>query len=393
MSIWARRYAAWGLFFLTISALVVSWLAVIQLRDIAHTEARARARLVAEAIADQVQLAINVGIPVDQLVGVDELFLARMQSFRGMLRAALIDPDDQVLHEQSAASASALAPVIIPIVLRDERVARLELTWREPALRALSIPWGVPLLSLVAIIAGLAGEALRYGMAGVIMRRELLVHAVCQHIAAGQLMTRPPRLGRRDFDERLPWLAQQLRYAGEQHMRVERLAQSLRQTEPDFDKRQELDRVLEQANGNDRFTPADIADIPAVSRAALQRWRGILLGLLAWSPVLGLAGLHAAWSAVAAVLLLAALLGVARRAGWWDGRSQARQGAFLGASVFGPGLALLTQLTVAPRQFLLLGSFGYMVLIICGVAALVLPWMCNLVRSAESTASEVHHAA
>lgn len=372
----ARRFAFTGFLLLLFMGLLISGLAVSQLREMALQEAQARARLVAEEMAGQIQLAVDVGIPLDRLVGVEDLFAQRMQSFQGILRAALLDTRGRVLHERRLSQADAMAPVVLPISQAGEPVAWLELHWRQPVISALMLPWGLPLAALVALTAGLAGEALRYALTGLVLRRERLVHASCQRIAAGDLATRPPRLGRRDFDNRLPWLTEQLRHVSEQHVRVERLAQSLRQTEPDAGKRHQLDQVLARAIDHDHFggRPQAVAEIPASAQAALQRWRGVLLGLLAWTPMAAFAGYHPALVGTGALALLALLLVIAHRSHWWRSRASAWYGALLGGLVFGPALSLLGQMAWAPQHFHALGSPGYAAMAVLSMAALLLPW-------------------
>ena len=389
----AKRYVLWGFFLLLLASLPISWLAMVQLRDLSYQEAQARARLVADEIADQVQLAVSVGIPVDRLVGVDELFTHRMQGFTDIQSISLINADNRILHVRQGPASQTLPPVVMPIHLKGVQVARVELIWRQPGLRPLVLPWALPLTLLVALTAGLAGEAMRYAVAGLVMRRERVLGDTCERIAAGDLATRPPRLGRLDFDDRLPWLTHQLRHVSEQHMRVERLAHSLRQTEPDFDKRHELDRVMEDAIAKERFAPVSTAPMPPSSEAALQRWRGILLGILAWSPVFPLATQHAGVIAASALVLLLALLTFAHRLHWWHGNTPAWWGALLGALVYGPGLAMLLQLTLTPRHFLALGSLGDGALAICGLVAMLAPWLGGVPRSHRQLSRETRHAA
>lgn len=397
----ARRFMFAGLLMMIAVSLLVSWLAVSQLQAIALMEAQARARLVAEEMADQVQLAVNVGVPVSRLVGVEELFEHRMESFPGIARAALLDPEGRVLHERRTSQRDVLAPATRIIAYAGATAAVLELQWGQPTLAALLLPWGVPLAVLIAVTTGLAAEALRFALTGVALRRERLVQASCQRIASGNLATRVPRLGRRDFDSRIPWLSEQLRHIGEQHMRVERLAQSLRQTEPDFDKRRQIDQIFSHALGHDHF-PAiasttlektidspqgeaqnsvqsripfpSATEMPASSRAAFLRWRGVLIGILAWGPVAALAGYHFVWVGAGALICLGLTMGIAQRMYWWEGTFSGLYGALLGGLVFGPCLSLLIQMAWAPQHFRALGGLGYAVLAVLGMAALVLPW-------------------
>ncbi|MET4580115.1 hypothetical protein [Ottowia thiooxydans] len=410
----ARRFATAGLVLLTLVALMVSWVAISQLRDTAYHEAEARAHLIAEEVADQIQLAINVGVPVDHLEGVEDLFHQRTQSFSAIVRIALVDQQGRILKENGVTETDTLPLVVIPVTHQGASVASLELLWRQPRVSALLLPWGLPVAVLIALIAGLANEALRFSLTGAVLRRERLVMECCERIATGDLATRPPRVSRKNFDRRLPWLVEQLRHVSEQHLRVLRLAQSLRQTEPDFEKRHSLDRVLAETIGGDRFEltapaagadiepaahpPADAdadADVQAIlskrvpelssetahlvaapllsAQAARQRWRGVMLGLFASAPMAALPGYPLALTAAGGLALLAVLLGISYRFNWLNNTVYARYGLVLGSAVFGLGFGLLAQIAGAPRVFQLWDSLGYALLALCGILALLLP--------------------
>lgn len=412
----ARRFATAGLALLTLMGLMVSWVAISQLRDTAYHEADARAHLIAEDVADQIQLAIDVGVPIGQLEGVEDLFSQRAQSFSAIVRIALVDQQGRILTQKGEPEPDTLPLVVVPVTHQGVSVASLELLWRQPRVSALLLPWGLPVAVLIALIAGLANEALRFALTGVALRRERLVLECCERIAAGDLATRPPRVSRKDFDRRLPWLSDQLRHANEQHLRVQRLAQSLRQTEPDFEKRHVLDQVLAQTVGDDRFDltatggdvqAAAIRRAPELSsdsahpeaaplisaKAALQRWRGVMLGLVASSPMAALPGYSFALTAAGALALLAVLLVISYRSGWLKNTVHAWYGLLLGSAVLGLGLGLLAQIAGAPRMFQLWDDLGYALLAACGIAALLLPLLGPRVPVSVRQSAEGRHAA
>ncbi|MBH1965524.1 MAG: hypothetical protein I8H77_14375 [Comamonadaceae bacterium] len=412
----ARRFAMAGLALLTLMGLMVSWVAISQLRDTAYHEADARAHLIAEEVADQIQLAIDVGVPVDQLEGVEDLFNQRAKGFSAIVRIALVDQKGQILTQKGAPGPDTLPLVVVPITHEGAAVASLELLWRQPRVSALLLPWGLPVAVLIALIAGLANEALRFALTGVVLRRERLILESCERIAAGDLATRPPRVSRRYFDRRLPWLVEQLRHASEQHLRVQRLAQSLRQTEPDFEKRHALDRVLTETIGDDRFDmphpggevqatanslapelapdSAHLVAAPLLSaKAAHQRWRGVMLGLLASSPMAILPGYPFALTAAGALTLLAVLVVISYRFGWLKNTVYAWYGLLLGSAVFGLGLGLLAQIAAAPRMFQLWDGLGYAILAACGIAALLLPLLGPRAPVSAHQSAEGRHAA
>src|SRR5512147_840681 len=76
-----RRRLAWGLLALTL-AIASSFflLAMRELGETARREAQARAQVVADDLASQVERAVTLGIPLDKLEGVEDLFAQRVQN-------------------------------------------------------------------------------------------------------------------------------------------------------------------------------------------------------------------------------------------------------------------------------------------------------------------------
>ena len=371
-----RRFVLRGVLVTCVVFVTVSWVAVQQLRELAIQEASARARLVADSLAAQVQRAVKSGVPIDRLVGVEDLFAQRMAAFDDLLGATLLDSQGRVLHtrkseESDAPTLTQRASVALDGVPR----ATLELSWRQPSTAALLSAWALPLVALLAFTLALAVEALRYTLHGQVLRRARLVRTASDRIAEGDFAFRTPRIGRREFDTRLPWLGTQMRHAVEQHRRIERLTHSLRRTEPDLDKREELDQLMLKAAGNDRFDTA--AAQPLVDRRselALRRWRGIQLGLLAWALAMVAGALQPPLTLMLGTTLLIMGLAAARRWGWWIPDASGRLGAVLGGLVLGLGGCLLVLLAWTPQRFETLGPFGPVVLALCGLGAIVLPW-------------------
>lgn len=369
----ARRFALRGLVLLCLVFLGLSWVAVHQLQGMAIQEAEGRARLVADGMAQQVQHAVQVGVPLNELVGVTALFEHRLQAFDDLLAASLHDSRDQVLHQRARGKTGAAALAVqAPVTVSGIPVARIHVLWREPATATLLTLWAVPLVALLAFTGALGAEGLRYSLAGEVLHRERIVAAACSRIGAGDFAFRLPRLGRREFDARLPWLRAQLRHVNEQFERLQRLTQSLRRTEPEQTKRALLDEGLARVEGRDQYSqmPALVlSDLP--SRAARARWRGLWLGLAAWLLALAGTGLQPlGLLALGLGLLMLVALPATRR----QGRS-AGLGLLLGGVALGPGLCLLALQVWAPQAMAQLGGWGRGALVFCALAAVVLPWL------------------
>ena len=374
-----RRFALRGLVLLTLAFLAVSWVAVGQLQTLATQEAHARAHLVADNLAAQVQHAVQVGVPVDRLVGVQALFDHRLQAFDDLLAVSLRDSAGQTVHERRRATGKAPGISLgAPVVVNQVPVAHIDLEWRAPKTSTLLLAWALPLAALLGFTAALAAEALRHSLARQVLRRDRLVDTACARIGTGDFTFRAPRLGRREFDTRLPWLAGQLRHIGEQYRRVHHLASSLRRTEPDLDKRAQLDRILADALGSDHFAQTLSAHPDErQAQAALRRWRGLLLGLAAWSAMLAMGGtrMTPTWQLAIGAVLVLALCTLAARLRWWRPDAPGRMGALLGGALLGPGLCLLGLLVWAPRHFEALGPAGPALLALTSLGAMAVPWL------------------
>jgi hypothetical protein len=361
-----RRLALWGALLMLAACAVLAAAAVLQLQALSASEAQARAQLVAEGLAKRVQRAVSLGIPLDALQGVDTLFAERMADFPDIAALALQASDGRLLTLAGPAGATALpeGPRVEAMVLdRASRpAARLVLVRHEAALLRLMRPWMLPLLALALACATLAAESLRPALAAGVRRREAVVHAAAGAIAAGQLGVRLPLLRRREHDLRPQWLAAQLRQIRERHLRVSRLVQSLRRTEPDASRRALLDQALAQACGSDQFE--DAPPLPATTQAeARLRWHALLLACAAWllalAPVLWAGPQLRAWgpghwAAAAALPFALGLLGAAVLArGGQGGRAQPRRelaaGLATGLLFVGPGLFMTCVLALCPE--------------------------------------------
>ena len=102
-----RRFVLRGVLVTCVVFVTVSWVAVQQLRELAIQEASARARLVADSLAAQVQRAVKSGVPIDRLVGVEDLFAQRMAAFDDLLGATLLDSQGRVLHTRKSEESDA----------------------------------------------------------------------------------------------------------------------------------------------------------------------------------------------------------------------------------------------------------------------------------------------
>lgn len=322
------------LWLLASSALLVAALRPVQFA--AQREAQQRAEIVAKELASRIERALALGIPLARLEGVEPLFDQHVETGQAVA-LALADPAGKLLWQRPAGPQLPPGPQMkVPVQLAGQPQASVLLVWQEPGWPTLLRRWALPWLALAAALAALAAEALRHGWQRGPVARARAVAQASQRIAAGDFRQRPASLPRRDFDPRLTWLTRELRYANEQFLRVQRLVQSLRATEPEAERRMALDRALEEARGQDLFRDEHMPQ-PLHSRRlerSAARWRGVWLGTLAWA-LAALLWTWQPWGAAAPLALLALALGLA-----WRRPAGLRRGLLLGGLAIGPGLAL-----------------------------------------------------
>ena len=397
----ARRLTLAGFALLLAAAALLGWSALHQLDALAGEEAQVRAELIAQALAQRVERAAALGIPLGSLQGVERLFADRMEDFDEIATLSLVDSSGRVLATHSRGGADAAAnETLAPVVVRNEAVARIVLQRRAPAIFTLAANWAPLLVALVAVFSLLASEALRHALARGPRSRNAVVASACGALRHGDFTRRLPLMRRRDFDLRPQWLSAQLRQAHERHLRIRRLANSLRMTEPDAQRRAELDEALALAVDGDQFAGMEtsVMAAPDLSRPHA-RWWGLVLGLAAWTPALFalLAASRAeTWSlaqwggnALLSALSAAVLAGLflRRESGTWKQFVPALLGALLFA---GPGLFMAAVVLACPQAAWPLELPG--TLLSAWVAATCMAWLYATVRrprnQATATAAE-----
>lgn len=363
-----RRWLVMGGLLLAALALgVVTLVASVQLHTLERSQAAVRAQMQADALAQRIEYALSVGIELERLYGVQAFFAQFMSETPGVSAVGLTDAQGRLLWTYPADLASnwqGLETAVSPVTQGVSLMAQVVLVRAPGDRKALMLPWAAPLLCALGCIAWLAVQALRYSWATGPGQRDALIRQVAAQIAIGDLTQRLPVLARHEFDSRPQWLAQQLRLTNEQQLRLQRLAQSLRQTEPDAQRRTQLDTIYKLAAGDERFAltaqarPERVA-LPEIEQAQV-RWlglhAGVFMGCLAtagWLVLSAAGAAQALWAwALLLALCLAAVLWAALRQPAHPGllRRQARAGlrtALLGALLLGPTLALLLLLTFA----------------------------------------------
>lgn len=344
----SRFWALVGTLCLSLITVVMFGLAVLPLKGLAKDEALGRARLVANEVTGQIQHAIDLNIPVHDLVGIEALFEQNIQSFPELLRVELRDASDRLWFAAGTERIDASLPALhLPLREQERHIAEVVVYWKSTQwFDFVRYNW-LPLVALWAFSFVLMREALRMSLACYPGNRHDLVRRASERIQAGALDFAIASDGRCDHDMRPQWLAARLRHVREQFQRLERITQSLLRTEPDLAVREQLERGLKEACGEDHLQAQAVTWLTGSVQPARQRWHGLLIGLLAWLPLAWPVG---AWWALQLLVPLSVLIGGAL---WlpsllhWHARA-GLQGLLLGGLVVGPGIAGLLQVGFAP---------------------------------------------
>jgi hypothetical protein len=333
-----------------------------------------RARLMAQVLAQRFDRALSLGIPLAQLVGVPELLQQRLAAYPDVRAIAVQDPAGRTLWEGTARDSQlikARLPLFaLPEVAADAPIAggagTVRLVVRSPDLlefmRSLVLPLtlGCAFFALLSWLAALAAfESAR-------RLRDRAVRMAARDIAAARYDRLTTTLHRRGFDLRVQQLARAVRAAHETLVRARRVVSSLRRTEPHPARREWLDRLLAEAEGDGRFVVSvDAAPVlrRVVAADAEAGWSLLLLGSAAGAALTLCAALQANAAAGAFVVLPWAAASLAAVPGWLLAR-RSHVPAVLVVSMAGALLAL------APWLQALGGWQGDLLVALCAGLAL-----------------------
>lgn len=356
MSLRQRRYRpeaalrlGWvALTLLLAAAAVLAWNTQEQLRGMRQESERVRAQLMAESLSQRIGHAIEVGIPMDALVGVDALFNQRLGAHAEIQSIALMQGPGRVLwfaEREKPLRNGAGTMVDAPVVVQGESRGFVRLTLQESGAAPFVRSAAVLLVPTVLLLAALAYLAARFSEAQGVKLRDHAVRLAMRGIASGRYDRSIVLAQRRGFDLRAQQLGHAVRGVHETLTRVRRLISSLRQTEPQAQRREYLDMLLAEAEGADRFAEHGLAQVRVVAAQAQAFWIGLLLTLSA-TALLALAlfaakGAAGASVATAVVLLPGLFIAAAAGAAWAVQRRRVSVLAVLFGSCAGLGALAL----------------------------------------------------
>lgn len=368
---------------LIVAATVLSAVAYGQLRGLQRESEQVRAHLIAFSLTQKLGNALEIGIPLTQLVGVPELFGRSLAQHAELQSLVLQTPDGQVLWRverdtaQAAGSADPAEITELAVQVRGQTRARLQLRLQSDALQGFMGRALTELAPAVLLLALLGGGAafLSWGL-GPQLRNHASRIAV-RHLAQGRYDFLTVLPYRRSFDLRVQELSHRVRQVHETLVRVRRQLASLRLTEPQYSRREQLDQLLVYAQGDDVFSDAHPTRLRLVAVRLQAVWLALLMGLSGASQLmltLGANGSSAALGGRPGLLVgmaLVVLLSGAALAAWRLPLQIGRpvQGLRLAMAVL-VGQALLSMLGgssawgVAGSALLAGGAFG-LVTVVC----------------------------
>lgn len=309
---------AWSAWLLLLGvALCLTGLAVYQVDQLRDSEAHARSQLHAQALAARVQQALALGIPLRHLQGVQALFAQRLRDAPDIEAVALMDRSGgttrplwmhrrPVQHQAADEGSPPDGPrAVVGIHHQGVAVADLVVVRRDLSLWPLMLEWMGWVVGVVLLAAGLAALGAVRGLKRGPLRRRQWLGAQAGLAVGGDYSSRlslfVAGIRAQEFDLRPAWLVAQFRQVNEAALRLRRLTASLRQTEPDADRRAQLDAILAQAMAQDRFADEAIESTPLPGDGvASARWN-------AWTlktriPLLVLVGVLVLWLVFAVLM-------------------------------------------------------------------------------------------
>ncbi len=341
-----------GFVLLVICASLITGAALRQLSSVADTGSTAHAQILADGIAIRVQRAVAVGVPLAKLEGLNAFFAQRMQSQPGIAALILLDVDGKVVFQlPSDADINTVSgkQVTATAVVAGSTVAKVVLVWRQTEIWLLLSRWMLPITAIVMIFSLIAAEVLRCAMGRSILFRDAQVTLACERVEMGDFSWRFERTIQHHFDQRMAWISTELKHLNELYLRVQRMVQSLRQTEPDAYQRAHLDTLLQQATASDHFRSDNAPLIlePGQLMQKSERLTGVFVSVLIWICLGGITVLKFnGWNENLSVLTTLTLgLVILLWIGWRHyrlktGNRYFLSGAIVGGLAVGPGLLL-----------------------------------------------------
>jgi hypothetical protein len=232
-----------------------------------------RANYIAGAISDSMTHAMEVGVPLKEMRGVDVLLRARANENENIHHIAILNLSKAVMWQAEGGVQEAQpVKVTADVQFQDQTVAYVQVSVYPTSLTPMMI--NAMFLQIVLCVMAYAAcyEAMIFALGRGIILREQAKSKMRQAILQGQLNTLTIGQNRSSSDRVLYAMVLRLRRLNEKIWRMRRLTASLRITEPDAKMRAELDATLARAEGQLIFADRKPKSIILTSYAIDTRW-------------------------------------------------------------------------------------------------------------------------
>ena len=296
-SVAANRLGWCGLALLLIGCLVLCAVTYQQLHSLRQSSENTRAQLLSKSAAQRIQHAVTVGIPLTELQGMKEFFQHRLNTHADIQSMSVHLAEDMVVDiasnmadgkvlwltqrdsKQTANDSGVQADA--PIVVNGKTVANVRLQLRPTSAKLFAVGSAALLLPVVLLLSVLAWLGARVSEAQGWQLRNFTTRLALRASRNGRYERTYIVSRRKEFDLRVQALAHLGRNVHESLIRMRRLITSLRVTEPQLARREQLDQLLLEAEGQNHFAADGMIQIRVVASAAQAFWAALLTSLSA----------------------------------------------------------------------------------------------------------------
>lgn len=239
--------------------------------DIRRAEIKIKGQQAAASLADAIGHAREVGVPFESMVGLNELVVARQSANRDILNVAAETSNGAVLHKSGQVERGD-EKVIAPILANGKDIGKVTVWLRKPVWYDSVASPLVVLLILLLSGCIILREAAAFSMFRGIETRASAVERMSKQIREGDFYTVIVPAANHPDDPAASLLANRIRALNEKYLRLTRLVESLRNTEPDPVERRLLANINREAQAGVRFADGKPTPVRLSAVVSDARW-------------------------------------------------------------------------------------------------------------------------
>lgn len=239
--------------------------------DVRRAEIKIKGQQAAASLADAIGHAREVGVPFESMVGLNELVVARQSANRDILNVAAETSRGAVLHK-SGQGETGDEKVIAPILANGKDIGKVTVWLRKPAWYDSAASPIIVFLILLLSGCVLLREAAAFSMFRGIETRASAVQRMSRQIRERDFYTVIVPAANHPDDPAASLLANRIRALNEKYLRLTRLVESLRNTEPDPAERSSLANINREAQAGVRFADGKPTPVRLSAVVSDARW-------------------------------------------------------------------------------------------------------------------------